>query len=399
MHNIHSAKMEDRKLLIVGIDPGTTTGYAVLDIDGKLLHLNSSKQLDLNQLISQTINLGKAVLVGTDNAKVPNLVGTFATKLGAKIVNPDEDLKVEEKRRMAENFNFSDEHQGDALASALFAYKSARTLLDKIDIFVKENQKSNIKNQIKDIVITKSVSIKNAVSIIEKKDEEDRIIEKVVVEKKLNENDFLNLYNKLKRHEAELKLVKNYNNNLKNRIRILEKNQIKNPNKEQRIEDKKLGFIKDRIKALDSKLQSKDEHIEQLKSLIRKFNNIMSNISNFYILKKLDNLGASEFNLKNKILNIRRNDILLVDDPNILSSSVIDLLRGRIFVIVHKNPISKKTENSMPFVFINAKNLEIDEDKYFGFVDKKHFEMEKSKVNWVKKIIDDYKQEKEQLLG
>ena len=100
--------MEDRKLLIVGIDPGTTTGYAVLDIDGKLLHLNSSKQLDLNQLISQTINLGKAVLVGTDKAKVPNLVGTFATKLGAKIVNPDEDLKVEEKRRMAENFNFSD---------------------------------------------------------------------------------------------------------------------------------------------------------------------------------------------------------------------------------------------------------------------------------------------------
>ena len=70
--------MDDKKLLIVGIDPGTTIGYAVLDIEGNLIHLNSSKQLDLSLLISETINFGKAVLVGTDKAKVPGLVEAFA---------------------------------------------------------------------------------------------------------------------------------------------------------------------------------------------------------------------------------------------------------------------------------------------------------------------------------
>ena len=49
----------------------------------------------------------------------------------------------------------------------------------------------------------------------------------------------------------------------------------------------------------------------------------------------------------------------------------------------------------MPFIFISAENLKIDEDMYFGFVEKKHFEAEKNRINWVKKIVEDYKNEKE----
>ena len=118
--------MEDRKLLIAGIDPGTTTAFAVLDIEGNLLHLVSSKQFDLNRLISEAIKFGKVVLVGTDKMKIPGLVGSFAAKLGARVIGPEEDLKVEEKRRMTGSFNFDDEHQADALGSALFAYRSSR---------------------------------------------------------------------------------------------------------------------------------------------------------------------------------------------------------------------------------------------------------------------------------
>ncbi len=388
--------MEDKKLLIVGIDPGTTIGYAVLDIEGKLLHLDSSKQLNLNSLISETINIGKVVLVGTDKVKVPSLVEAFATKLGARIISPEEDLRVDEKRKMINNFNFENEHQGDALASALFAYKETRALLDKIDFFVKENKKYDIKDKIKELVITKRISIKSATSIIEKKEEEDKIIEKIIVEKKLKESDFLRLYNKLKKDEEEIKLIKKYNNNLKNKIINLEK-QIKL--KETKIENKKLvDFREQRLRFSENVLKSKEKDIEELKLLIKKLNNIISNINNFYILKKLDTLGLNEFNFRNKILNIQRNDVLLIDNPNIISNNVIDFLKNKVFVIVHKKPMSKKIENSLPFVFINAKNLKIDEDKYFGFVERKHFEMEKNKVNWVKKVIEDYKREKEQLI-
>lgn len=389
--------MDDKKLLIVGIDPGTTIGYAVLDIEGNLIHLSSSKQLDLSLLISETINLGKAVLVGTDKAKVPGLVEAFATKLGARIASPEEDLKVNEKRIMTSDFIFDNEHQGDALASALFAYKATKTLLDKIDFFAKENSLYDIKDRIKELVIAKRISIKNAISIIEKKDEEAQIIEKVIVEKRLNEKDFLKLYSKLKKYEIEIKLIKKYNNNLREKINKLEKIHIKkevSKNDNKRLDD----FRENRIRFLENAIKFKDKEAEGLKSLIRKFNSIISNINNFYILKKLDRLSINEFNFKNKILDVKINDILLVDNPNIVSGSVIDLLKNRIFVIVHKNPISKKVENSLPFVFISSKNLKIDEDRYFGFVEKRHFEMEKNKVNWVNKIVDDYKKEKDLIL-
>ena len=125
----------------------------------------------------------------------------------------------------------------------------------------------------------------------------------------------------------------------------------------------------------------------------------MSNASNFYILKKLDTLGINEFKFKNKVLNIQASDIILVDNPNIASTELISLLKNRIFVIIHKKTVSKRIEAELPFLFISAKNLKIEEYKHFAFVEKSHFETEKSKVNWVKKIVDDYKKEKEQLLN
>ncbi len=387
--------MEDKKLLIVGIDPGTTTGYAVLDIEGNLICMKSSKQLDLSLLISDTIKLGRTVLVGTDKVKVPSLVGEFATKLGAKRVSPEEDLKVDEKRSMTNDFDFKDDHQADALASALFAYKSTKALLDKIDFFVKENKKHSISNKIKEIVITKKVSIKSAVSIIEKKDEEDQIIDKVIVDKILNESDFLKLHDKLKRHEKEINTIKIYNSSLRKRISDLE-NQVKLQNT--KTADRKApDFRGQRINFLGNLIKVKDNDINQFKSVIRKLNNILSSINNFHILKKLDTLGINEFNFKNKILHIQRNDILLVNNPNITSAGVIELLKNKVFIIVNKEPVSKKIENELPFLFIGAKSLKIEEDKYFGFAEKKHFEIEKNKSNWVKKIIDDYKKEKEQL--
>ena len=66
--------MNGKKLLIVGIDPGMTTAYAVLDIEGNFIHSHSSKQFDLNMIISETIRMGKAILVGTDKAKIPMIL-------------------------------------------------------------------------------------------------------------------------------------------------------------------------------------------------------------------------------------------------------------------------------------------------------------------------------------
>ena len=221
-------------------------------------------------------------------------------------------------------------------------------------------------------------------------------MEKIVVERKLNEPDFLKLYSKLKRYEAEIRLIRIHNNNLKNRIGGLEKQAMQEPRN--KIE-KPAGFMEKRVRNLEETLRSKKNEIEYLKSVIKRFNSILSDIGNFYVLKKLDTLGFKEFSFKGRILNIRRNDMLLVDNPNIFSNEVISLLKNRVFVVVNRRPVSKKIENELPFVFIGAESLKIEEDRYFGFVEKKHFESEKNKTKWFNKIVEDYKKEKEQLIS
>jgi len=382
--------MNNKKLLIAGLDPGITTAAAFLDIGGNLIYVKSSKQFDLNSIIAETLDIGKVILVGTDKHKIPNLVESYATKLGARAVSPEEDLGVEEKRAMTRGLSFKDEHQADALASALFAYKSVKPLLDRIDNFAEKNRKHEIKNKIKDIVVTKRISIRSAASLIEKNQEEDKAIERVIAERKFREEDFLKLYDRLKRRENEVRLLRNYSSSLRNRLASLQAKKSKEKNNA-RIYD----FRENRARSLEGIVRVKSHEIEKLKSVIRKLNSVLSGISDFYVLKKLGSLGALEFKSKSKILNIKKNDVLLVDDPNIASSEVVDLLRDNVFIIAHKRPVSRKIESELPFIFVDARNLRIDEDKYFGFVDKNQFESEKNKMGWARKMIENYKREKE----
>ncbi len=114
----------EKPLLIVGIDPGTTVGYAMLDVEGRLLVTDSAKEISIGDLISKVIEKGKPILVGCDKKKTPQFVDKFKTKVGAKVVSPKEDMKYKEKRNMTKLFPFKNKHQMDAIASALYAWKS-----------------------------------------------------------------------------------------------------------------------------------------------------------------------------------------------------------------------------------------------------------------------------------
>jgi len=54
------------KLLVIGLDPGTTVGYAVMDIEGNLVCIGSSKNTGMSMIIDKIIPLGSVLLVGTD---------------------------------------------------------------------------------------------------------------------------------------------------------------------------------------------------------------------------------------------------------------------------------------------------------------------------------------------
>ncbi len=391
-------KQMNQEPLIIGIDPGTTLGYAVIDTKGRLIKKDSSKNLSLSILISKIIELGKIIAVATDKKKVPSFIKEFSIKIGARIISPKQDLKVLEKKRLSSKFETKDYHQMDALASALFAYKELTPLLKKIHDYTEDNKKERIKNRIIELVITKELSIKNAVELIEKpENEENQIIKRVIEEKNLEERDFLKVYSKLKKFEKENYLLKKQRDHLTSEmkgtkeeysymLRKISKFKIDKRSKEL------IKFKEKRIHFFDKKIKTKDYEASELRDEIKTLYSFLSNLSNNHLVKKLDNLGYTEFE-KNKHLNIQKDDILLVDDPNIINDKVINQIRGKVSVIIHKKDISKRTID-LPFTFIQNRRLRITENNHLALVNKKDLEREKNQKNMITKVIKDYNQER-----
>ena len=152
-----------------------------------------------------------------------------------------------------------------------------------------------------------------------------------------------------------------------------------------------LDFKEKRIQFFDKELRRGQEGLKSMQNEVTTLLYFLSNINSSVLLKKLDNLGFKEFEKKENILNIKEGDILLVKDPDIVSEKTIDSLRDKVNIIIYKKPVSKKIESKLPFLFINASGVPIEEDKYFGIVNKEEFIKIKNKKGLLHKIVEDYR--------
>ena len=89
------------KPIIVGIDPGTTAAFAVLDFYNNILSVFFQKHFSLSEMIKKVIKYGNPLIIGTDKKEIPRFIKNFTARTGAKIVTLCYDLKKDEKRRIA----------------------------------------------------------------------------------------------------------------------------------------------------------------------------------------------------------------------------------------------------------------------------------------------------------
>lgn len=389
------------KQLIVGLDPGATVGYAVLDIDGNLISIKSSKQLPLSTLISEITSFGKVVAVGCDKKVVPSLVKKFGVKVGARIIRPDADLLIDYKRELAKNFEFKDYHQRDSLASAVFAYQRLKSLLTKVNSFVATYNKNELRDKII-LLVMKGMPIKLACAALETPEEE--IIEAKAYpgdnhsKRQIKSKELLQVFEKLDSLEKENALLKEHNCTLVNRINNLN---ISNQELKTRLgsitSDKKaeqlINLKEQRLVRLYSQLNEKDKLIKNLCNEISNLNDLLLNVNNIILLKRLDNLGQKEFYAKNKKLQISKGDMLFVNNSNIYSKEVVDFLKDKVEIILTSS-VSNKTKNSLGFVFLDAKRFSITEMGGIAIVNKKEFEENKFKSDMLAQIISSYKEER-----
>jgi uncharacterized protein len=158
---------KEKRNIIVGIDPGTTTAYAVLDTNGSILSKKSAKGLNLDSILRETAFYGIPLLVGTDRRKCPGMVAKYAAKTGAIKVVPAYDLPETEKNAMTRGIETENAHDKDAIASAIVAYRQYEPLLRRIERFLSNAGKSEFAEHVKSIVLQKKISIDKALKLAE----------------------------------------------------------------------------------------------------------------------------------------------------------------------------------------------------------------------------------------
>jgi uncharacterized protein len=114
------------RYLIVGIDPGTTTAVAALDLDGNLLHLASSRQMNMGDVVESLYRVGKPLIIASDVQEMPYSVEKIRRAFSAVAYTPKQDVSVESKVELTAAFSYGNDHERDALSAALDAYRQYR---------------------------------------------------------------------------------------------------------------------------------------------------------------------------------------------------------------------------------------------------------------------------------
>ncbi len=109
------------RYLIVGIDPGTTTAIAALDLDGNLLHLESSRQMNMSGVIEALYRIGKPLVIASDVQEMPYSVEKIRRAFSAVAYTPRQDTSVETKIALTAGHPYANVHERDALSAALDA--------------------------------------------------------------------------------------------------------------------------------------------------------------------------------------------------------------------------------------------------------------------------------------
>jgi len=114
------------RYLIVGIDPGTTTAVAAVDLDGNLLHLASSRQMNMGDVVESLYRVGKPLIIASDVQEMPYSVEKIRRAFSAVAYTPKQDVSVETKIELTSDFSYGNDHERDALSAALDAYRQYR---------------------------------------------------------------------------------------------------------------------------------------------------------------------------------------------------------------------------------------------------------------------------------
>jgi hypothetical protein len=149
-----------RGYIIVGLDPGTTTGIAALNLRGELVDLISSRSMSSSDVIEWIAARGKPLIVATDVSPTPGAVEKTKRAFNAVLFSPGADMAGEEKIALGRELGYKNDHERDALAAALAAFRKYKNKFIQVE---KKAPAEVDPDEIKALVV-RGYSIENAIA-------------------------------------------------------------------------------------------------------------------------------------------------------------------------------------------------------------------------------------------
>ena len=277
-----------RKHIIVGIDPGTTVGLAIIDLSGKPIEVFSAKNYSISDAIAWIESHGTPLIVASDVTPTPAMVKKISSMFAAPGHELDESLSAEEKIALTKGkgYGYKNAHERDALAACIYALKRYKKKFTQVQ---KKTPSGVDVEEVKALVV-KGVSISAAIDRLISAPDEDK---KLVTEEKRREE-------KKSSEEKESKIILRLRGHLKDK-------------------DERIQLLEERTAALKASLNEKEREARSLK---RKLDSMRSERTRE--IKRAEEIRKRDIEIERLIEEVRA-----IENENVELRKVIAGLKGK----------------------------------------------------------------------
>jgi predicted RNase H-like nuclease (RuvC/YqgF family) len=307
----YSPSPTERKHTIVGIDPGTTIGVAIIDLEGRPIEVFSSKNYSCSDVIENIISHGNPLIVASDVTPTPSMVKRISRIFSSPVHELNESLSTEEKVALTKGYEYKNVHERDALAACVNAFKRYKKK------FLQVQRKTPAAVDVEEVkaLVVKGVSISAAINRLIRAGEEKEEKKRVMKEEKSE-----------KEEQNELRLR-----------RIIKG------------KDEKIEMMKDLMTALKTELEKKESEIKNLRS---KLDSVRS-------ARRREIEETEEISRRDKEIERLRAEIKARDKENAELKTIIEELKG-------KKAVEVKGGKRIKVLRAFSRNAILDMDRKYG---------------------------------
>jgi len=317
--NDGSLVVPQRTYTIVGVDPGTTTAFAVLDLKGRVLKTESSRSWGFSELVGLLIESGHPLIIATDKNPSPGTVERIKRAFNAILHTPASSLSVEQKQRDTKLLDYSNEHERDALAAAIDAAKSIRNKLES----VQKRAPAEVELDELQMLVLRGHTVDSAINLLKKPlAPTQNPIQRLVPapEKDLLGPDILYLKGIIKRQDEQISRLLSYVADLKESLQLGKETVVKFQDKISAIQSQDAKNVKK-----DREVKFKQKEIDRLSTELVRSLRVNEGLQKR--VRKLKQIRVAERNKTVKAVKIvksfNREAIQAADDQFGLSNGIV----------------------------------------------------------------------------